>query len=551
MKNKLIPIIAIISTFGLAACGGDSSSNADENNQEENIPSANTENSSSSNSGSNTQAENSDISSSSTERSPLETDPVKPSSVKTGSLTDERDGQTYKTVQIGNQIWMAENLKLDVSDGFCYGDVKDNCEKYGTFYTAKTALRICPEGWKLPNDEAWKILAQNIGAEYDVSGKSGGGTFIYINDDAISKIRSTTGWTNTNGTDALGFSAYPAGKFNGTQYSGLGEQAVFMGSNKSSGEDASWAAISENQIYITGGKVTNSAMPVRCLQELPCDDSNNGEVKGVTICEKGEWRVGTDAEIAVGFKTCNMENKGEIFNNCICDLDTYPYSWRKGSDLEIATEFKTCDTQNANEVINGFICENNVWREGTAAEKARNFKQCTLDNEGEVLNGFICEALEWNEGNELEKEIGFCRAGNNGQIVDNYICVNEKWKSPDSVYIDSRDNQIYEISYWMDKQYFFLLYNNQTKYTWDEAMTSCPTGWSPPSSNCSTNSEPYGNPFIFDNYFLCESEISITSHWTSSEADSDYAFVSSAAINVSYGIMMLKSEKNAAICVKE
>ena len=167
MKNKLTPIIAIISSLGLAACGGDSSSNASENTPEENISSTNTGNSSSSFSGST----------------------VKPSSVKTGSLTDERDGQTYKTVQIGNQIWMAENLKLEVSDGFCYGDVKANCEKYGTFYTAKTALRICPEGWKLPNDEAWKILAQNIGAEYDESGRSGGGTFIYINDDAISKIR--------------------------------------------------------------------------------------------------------------------------------------------------------------------------------------------------------------------------------------------------------------------------------------------------------------------------------------------------------------------------
>lgn len=341
MKSKLIPIITIISTLGLVACGGDSSSNANENTPEENIPSTNAGNSSSS----------------STERSSLETDPVKPSSVKTGSLTDERDGQTYKTVQIGNQIWMAENLKLEVSDGFCYGDVKDNCEKYGTFYTAKTALRICPDGWKLPNDEAWKILAQNIGAEYDISGRSGGGTFIYINDDAISKIRSTTGWSNTNGTNALGFSAYPAGKFNGTQYSGLGEQAVFMGSNKSSGEDASWAAISENQIYITGGKVTNSAMPVRCLQELPCDDSNNGEVEGATICEKGKWRMGTEAEIAVGFKNCSMENKNEIYNNHICE----GYSWRKGTDAEIATNFKQCTLDNNGESVNNYTCIDEYW----------------------------------------------------------------------------------------------------------------------------------------------------------------------------------------------
>ena len=498
MKNKLTPIIAIISSLGLAACGGDSSSNASENTPEENISSTNTGNSSSSFSGST----------------------VKPSSVKTGSLTDERDGQTYKTVQIGNQIWMAENLKLEVSDGFCYGDVKANCEKYGTFYTAKTALRICPEGWKLPNDEAWKILAQNIGAEYDESGRSGGGTFIYINDDAISKIRSTTGWSNTNGTNALGFSAYPAGKFNGTQYSGLGEQAAFMGSNKSSGEDDSWAVISENQIYITGGKLTNSAMPVRCLQELPCDDSNNGEVKGVTICKKGEWRVGTDAEIAVGFKTCNMENKDEIFNNCICD----GYSWRKGTNVEIATEFKTCDTQNANEVINGFICENNEWREGTAVEKATNFKQCTYDNYGETANNYTCVGV---------------------------------WHSADSVFVDSQNNSFYVIQVSNSKLYISL----GTMYSWDEAMSSCPEGWSPPSSNCNDDS-PYVTYFYLPpdsrSAYVCGDGLGLRhSHWTTAVTQDTLAFAVFSSDGKEYAETVPKKYPKflfpspLAICVKE
>ena len=519
MKNKLIPIIAIISTFGLAACGGDSSSNANESTTEENIPATNTGNSSSSISGSNTQATTSDISSSSTERSPLETDPVIPSSVKSGSLTDERDGQTYKTVQIGNQVWMAENLKLEVSDGFCYGDVKDNCEKYGTFYTAKTALRICPENWKLPNDEAWKILAQNIGAEYDVSGRSGGGTFIYINDDAISKIRSTSGWTNSNGTDVLGFSAYPAGKFNGTQYSGLGEQAVFMGSNKSSGEDDSWAAISENQIYITGGKVTNSAMPVRCLQELPCDDSNNGEVKGVTICEKGKWRLGTDAEIAVGFKTCNMENKDEIFNSCICD----GYSWRKGSDSEIATEFKTCDATNANEVVNGFICENNNWREGNDVEKATDFKQCTLDNNGETAN--------------------------------NYACVNGFWHSADSVIIDSQNNRFYVINVSNSKLYV----NLGSMSSWDEAMSSCPEGWSLPSSTCNDDSQYktyFYSAIASYSAYVCGDGLGLqNSHWTTAVTQDNLAFAVFSYDGKEYANTVPKKATRIpwpeAICVKE
>lgn len=499
MKNKLTPIIAIISSLGLAACGGDSSSNANENTPEENISSTNTGNSSSSFSGST----------------------VKPSSVKTGSLTDERDGQTYKTVQIGNQIWMAENLKLEVSDGFCYGDVKANCEKYGTFYTAKTALRICPDGWKLPNDEAWKILAQNIGAEYDESGRSGGGTFIYINDDAISKIRSTTGWTNTNGTNALGFSAYPAGKFNGTQYSGLGEQAAFMGSNKSSGEDDSWAVISENQIYITGGKVTNSAMPVRCLQELPCDDSNNGEVKGVTICKKGEWRVGTDVELATGFKNCNNENRNEIIGKYICTGS----HWREGSDLEISKVFKVCDMYNVHELVNGFVCDDNrnhylgyEWREVTDADKATDFKKCILDN--------------------------------NGETVNNYTCVDEVWHSADP-------------------------YLSLGAMSWEEAMSSCPVGWKIPSSSCDENSPSADFPYeIFSSTFPdgytysvygyeCGDGLNLNYfHWTSSEKNDSLAFavIYNDVTKKENAAAPLKTEKRAfphllstiiAICVKE
>lgn len=493
MKNKLTPIIAIISSIGLAACGGDSSSNASENTPEENISSTNTGNSSSSFSGST----------------------VKPSSVKTGSLTDERDGQTYKTVQIGNQIWMAENLKLEVSDGFCYGDVKANCEKYGTFYTAKTALRICPDGWKLPNDEAWKILAQNIGAEYDESGRSGGGTFFYINDDAISKIRSTTGWTNTNGINALGFSAYPAGKFNGTQYSGLGEQAAFMGSNKSSGEDDSWAVISENQIYITGGKLTNSAMPVRCLQELPCDDSNNGEVKGVTICKKGEWRVGTDVELTTGFKNCNNENRNEIIGKYIC---TGSY-WREGSDTEISKVFKVCDLYNAHELVNGFVCDKSSnfpfdfeWLELTDIEKKTDFKISTIDNRK-------------------------CTRDNDGETVNNHTCIGIEgfWRSADP-------------------------YISLGSMSWEEAKSSCPVGWKIPSSSCDENSpssfvelkknsiEDLDLHISWFNGYACGDGLNLNYfHWTSSEINDSLAFAVVYNDNrfEEYAAVLPKTEKSA------
>ena len=101
-----------------------------------------------------------------------------------GSLTDDRDGQTYKTVKIGEQIWMAENLNYEELNSYCYNDSAEYCAKYGRLYTWAAAMDsagewsnngracglnmmtcspkypvrgICPEGW-LTN-----LLSQHAG----------------------------------------------------------------------------------------------------------------------------------------------------------------------------------------------------------------------------------------------------------------------------------------------------------------------------------------------------------------------------------------------------
>ena len=149
-----------------------------------------------------------------------------------GTLTDERDGQTYKTVKIGTQTWMAENLNyaylqptksLD-SSSFCYNDSVSYCEKYGRLYLWSAAMDsvgewstngkgcgyektcsptypvrgICPEGWHLPTETEFDALLTAVGA---TAGKM---------------LKSTNGWKDNkgesgNGTDAYSFSALPAG----------------------------------------------------------------------------------------------------------------------------------------------------------------------------------------------------------------------------------------------------------------------------------------------------------------------------------------------------
>ncbi|SHK86827.1 major paralogous domain-containing protein [Fibrobacter sp. UWH5] len=113
-----------------------------------------------------------------------------------GSVKDSRDGKTYKTVKIGNQTWMAENLNYKTSGSVCY-DYKDaNCKKYGRLYTWGGAQNACPAGWHLPTEEEWGTLLKNVGGK----------------ETADRALKSRHGWNDDgDGFDNYGFSALPAG----------------------------------------------------------------------------------------------------------------------------------------------------------------------------------------------------------------------------------------------------------------------------------------------------------------------------------------------------
>ncbi len=172
-----------------------------------------------------------------------------------GSITDSRDGQTYKTVKIGSQIWMAENLNYKTENSWCgggNGTAEGDCSKYGRLYTWAVAMDsvgawskngkgcgygttcsptypvrgICPEGWHLPTEAEFETLFTAVG------GKSTAGKV----------LKSTTGWTTYSGItneDAFAFSALPAGgRYSGGSFSCEGDVAYFWSSTEYYGFDA-------------------------------------------------------------------------------------------------------------------------------------------------------------------------------------------------------------------------------------------------------------------------------------------------------------------------
>ena len=110
-------------------------------------------------------------------------------------LVDKRDGQVYRTVKIGEQVWMAENLnyKGDFTS-YCYENDDENCEKYGRMYSPDDAKTACPEGWRLPSAQDFVDLEDNTGKD-------------------MTALRTTEGWESGNGSDLYGFSLYPAGRY--------------------------------------------------------------------------------------------------------------------------------------------------------------------------------------------------------------------------------------------------------------------------------------------------------------------------------------------------
>ncbi|HRW62201.1 MAG TPA: FISUMP domain-containing protein [Bacteroidales bacterium] len=270
-----------------------------------------------------------------------------------GTVTDI-DGNIYKTIKIGNQEWMAENLKVirfqngdpiyqakSEDDWYNYGSgpvwcIYENNDEYGKKYgriynwAAVTDSRgLAPEGWRIPNDADWDALADFLGG-FKIAGI---------------KLKSTTDWNDyRGGTNESGFNGLPGGRkaINNTFYD-MGNAAYFYSSsNDRIGQGFKEYCLlrGNNLLNIGYGNANFDARYVRCIKMTSEELQASKELK-----EKENYKVVT-----------------EETPEYITDIDGNKYKKVKiGDQVWMAENLKTTKLNNGTEIH--LASKNDFWQE--------------------------------------------------------------------------------------------------------------------------------------------------------------------------------------------
>lgn len=198
--------------------------------------------------------------------------------IKYGELLDERDGRKYKTLTIGKQVWMAENLSYKTEKSHCIDAVGDNnCSLYGALYDWRDAMvlptvmwdvskkintthrGVCPIGFHIPKVEEWSEL------------------FTLIRQNNVHEIakglKSSTGWQKgVPGNDIIGFSVLPSGFLNHWgRFKNQGVMAYFWTATLPQGEQRPVTVIishkSNEPIFDYKAGKSGNEFSVRCLKD--------------------------------------------------------------------------------------------------------------------------------------------------------------------------------------------------------------------------------------------------------------------------------------------
>lgn len=199
--------------------------------------------------------------------------------IEYGTMTDERDGQVYRTVVIGNRVWMAENLNFAGNDDYplvlersaCLNFDDDNCALLGRLYSREAAMDnvscmfgvscdigdtlvrgVCPKGWHIPSSDEASAL-------------------VYAFGDELGDVRSAKGWSSyKERVNATGFSMPASGclDFGDDRFESPGKTGYVWAYIK--GSDMRYLIFrgpSDNDVIIHSGYSSNIFVSVRCISD--------------------------------------------------------------------------------------------------------------------------------------------------------------------------------------------------------------------------------------------------------------------------------------------
>ena len=250
-----------------------------------------------------------------------------------GTMIDSRDGQVYRTVKIGDQVWMAENLNYADSaetpslkgNSWCYDNVAANCDVAGRLYTWAAAIDsvklannadnpldcgyekkcgltgavrgICPTGWHLPTKEEFETLFTAVGDKSTVG----------------MKLKTSNGWYRSGGgTDDVGFSALPVG-LNGYSFFDEGDRAYFWSSTEDNRYYSCSMSLSSlnKSVYLESAYHKNTGLSVRCVKGEPksSEDWSSSSLNGF------DWSLPKEAYLNpnINYGTMTDERDGKVY----------------------------------------------------------------------------------------------------------------------------------------------------------------------------------------------------------------------------------------------
>ncbi len=437
-----------------------------------------------------------------------------------GSVTDQRDGTKYKTVQIGNQVWLAENMKYIADDIACRSDAKHGAsvKNYGCLYSWADAQKVCPAGWHLPSKVEFSRLLVHVG-----EGQEG------------SENLRDSSWKD--GKNGSGFSALPAGAFKADSFASLGSMAYFWTVTKCSKEsnnDAYSMTIGPGSV---SAKSCNSQgtdfLSVRCIKDAEeentlntfIDQRDGNTYKTVKIGQQ-IWLAENMKYIADGidFKSTQKPNEYGYLYNFADAKKVCPNGWHLPSRVEferLLTSVGKGETGSDNlrhrkwdrgKNVSGFgalpagKCEKKGCSEGEVAayfwsSTEQNKKNAyglyvdaskTIVNSGKSASYLSVRCIK-EINNEEQEEMPLSNAASQA-VAENKV-------EYDS-FTDQRDDNTYKTvkigkQTWMAENMRYISKNVTCKadtdadsrfisnygclYSWDDAKKVCPSGWHLPT----------------------------------------------------------------------